>query len=29
MIMKWTSEQLDAINKSGSNIIVSVGAGSR
>ena len=26
--MKWTSEQLDAINKSGSNIIVSAGAGS-
>ena len=26
--MKWTEEQLDAINKSGSNIIVSAGAGS-
>ncbi|MFA6777104.1 MAG: UvrD-helicase domain-containing protein [Bacilli bacterium] len=26
--MKWTDEQLDAINRSGSNIIVSAGAGS-
>ena len=25
---KWTQEQLDAINKSGTNIIVSAGAGS-
>ena len=25
---KWTNEQLDAINKSGTNIIVSAGAGS-
>ena len=26
--MAWTNEQLDAINKDGSNIIVSAGAGS-
>ena len=26
--MKWTKEQLDAINKKGSNILVSAGAGS-
>ena len=26
--MAWTNEQLDAINKDGTNIIVSAGAGS-